>query len=66
MNRFKEPPLAGPTAKELWDKNIELQQRIEQLEARLEEYCPDEMTAKQKAEWAKHQVPATKKRITWT
>lgn len=33
MNRFKEPPLAGPTAKELWDKNIELQQRIVELEA---------------------------------
>ena len=35
---------------------------VERLEAKIDElmleYCPDEMTPEQVAEWAKHQVPA--------
>jgi len=32
-----------------------LQARIDEL---MQEYCPDEMTEEQWAEWAKHQVPS--------
>ena len=44
------------------NKELALQAKVERLEARIDalmlEYCPDEMTAEQKANWAEHQVPA--------
>lgn len=59
------PPDAGPLAlqyiAELERSISEEQRRCEALQAKVDalmlEYCPDEMTPEQTAEWARHQRP---------
>ena len=41
------------------DRNREVLALQAKLDAVMLEYCPDEMTEEQKAEWARHQTPAS-------
>ena len=51
----------GTLMHELMDERDQLRAAVARLQARIDalmlEYCPDEMTAEQTAEWARHQVP---------
>lgn len=40
---------------------IKIQSMQAKIDALMLEFCPDEMTAKQKDNWAKHQVPALRR-----
>jgi hypothetical protein len=73
-DRIKQLEAVARKQKEAWDQHMEvaqgnaweivkLEREVEAAQAKIDalmlEYCPDEMTEDQVANWERHQVPAT-------